>query len=1278
MFSARDSTDPATDVDSQEIASKWKGLLVAALKKVQCQVHPTLTATDDALEYVESLVLRLLGTLCLGRPHSVQDVEERVVRLFPHPIDQWAIRDAQAALERGRRRSSLVLPLDKVHPLLQKVLGYRLDLQVSQYMVAVLEYIAADILKLTGNYVKNIRHAEITCQDCRVAMCADKVLMDMFHGEELATAEEESPGGRPPLSYDEEVKDLISEERQHIRELNMVIKVFREPLDKLFPGSKDLDVIFGNVSEVYDFSVSLLGSFEDVVEMTDEHQSPAIGSCFYEMAEYDEFDVYEDYARTVLSPDCREKLSQLLQQPDVANSLQTAGHGFLLAVKYVLPRLLWGPVAHCFQYFEAIKVLQQMAPSEEDRETLEQAEGLLRRLRTQLTRTCSDTLPRKRPGDVSLRMHSRDRRAVALHKLKELQKSVDGWEGRDIGQCCNEYLMEGSLGKVGSGRRLTERHLFLFDGLVLLCKHSSKRSSVTGGPTPEFRLKECFFLRRIEIVDREDTDDLKHSFEIAPRDAPRILLYAKNAEEKCSWMANLVMLNMRSMLERTLDSILSDEEKKHPLRLPDNYRFSLEDSEDHVVFEESKTNAGVPLIKGATLLKLVERLTYHMYADPMFVRTFLTTFRSFCQPHELLDLLAERFEIPEPPPPPLADQAEGAEAEAARNLHRECLKRFRKEYSQPVQFRVLNVLRHWVDHHYYDFERDASLLEKLRGFLDRVKGKNMRKWVESINKVVQRRSEQQDEPREITFSYEKSPPHIEWFLCSTPDKFDILTLHPIEIARQLTLLEFDLYRAVKPSELVNAAWTKKDKHKTSPNLLKMIHHSSNFSFWLERCIVETDNFEERVAVVSRMLEVMLVLQELNNFTGVFAVSSAMSSACVHRLEHTSGAIKCNLKKALDEAFDLQSDHCRKYQEKLRSINPPCVPFLGMYLTNILHIEEGNLDFLPNHEGLINFSKRRKVAEITGEIQQYQNQPYCLTSQADIRQFLESLNPQESLTEKEFNDYLYAKSLEIEPRGCRQPPKFPRKWPDLPLKSPGIKPRLTRSGGSHQVLPSWGGAPAPPSEGEDATPPTSPSTPLTPPYGASLHSDSSVFAPVLIGAALSSPVAPSAPPSHPPPPPPPNLSTLAPLLPPPPLPPRKKRESSTSSSCDPSSPTGTIFFMEPPEEAPPLLPPRDPTLSREPPPPRDPSPPPPLPPRRDGGWTLPRTPPRGAEQRTLSRRNSAHNGDLAALLGAGPGPAPRREVGPVSPPPLRPPPSSTPQLPPKTHRQPQLVVNHNAR
>uniref|UniRef100_A0A8C7FF33 Son of sevenless homolog 2 (Drosophila) n=1 Tax=Oncorhynchus kisutch TaxID=8019 RepID=A0A8C7FF33_ONCKI len=726
-------------------------------KSVQLQVHPTLSAKEGALEHIEELILQLLNMLCVAQPRSVQDVEERVQKTFPHPIDKWAIADAQSAIEKRKRRNPLLLPVDKIHPLLKEVLGYKIDYHVCLYIVAVLEYISADILKLAGNYVGNIRHYEISQQDIKVSMCADKVLMDMFDQDEdigLVSQCTEEPSSSGELTYD----DL----------LDLIIKVFRHHFlfnNKIFTP-QDVEVIFSNISDIHELTVKLLGLIEDAVEMTaDTSPHPLVGSCFEDLAEEQAFDPYETLSQDILSRQFHEHFSSLMARPTVGLYFQSIAEGFKEAVQYVLPQLMMVPVYHCLHYFELLQQLQEHSEEQDDREGLKQAITALLNLQCSVERIYTKHLPRRKPGEIHLTSH-----------FKKMGVKM-------IGFPCFQYPS------------------------TLPCfQHSSTLP--------------CF----------------QHSS----------------------------MLPLFSMLQyATLFSI-----PQH-----------------------------------ATLFSMLQHAT--LFSIPQH---------------------ATLFSIPQ---------------------HTRLIPHF--------------------SHHPFSLCLSLSLSLSLSHCL-------------SVS---------------LSLSLSHCLPSLSHCLPSLP-------------------------RSVSPSVCLSLCL---------------------------RCIVEAENLDERVAVLTRVIEILQVFQELNNFNGVLEVVSAINSVPVYRLDHTFEAVPERKKRILEEAVELSQDHFKKYLAKLKSINPPCVPFFGIYLTNILKTEEGNPDFLKRHgKELINFSKRRKVAEITGEIQQYQNQPYCLKVQQDIKRFFENLNPMGSLGEKEFSDYLFNKSQEIEPRNCKQPPRFPRKTL-YPLKSPGIRPVRTSTSGT---------------------------------------------------------------------------------------------------------------------------------------------------------------------------------------------------------------------------------------
>lgn len=100
----------------------------------------------------------------------------------------------------------------------------------------------------------------------------------------------------------------------------------------------------------------------------------------------------------------------------------------------------------------------------------------------------------------------------------------------------------------------------------------------------------------------------------------------------------------------------------------------------------------------------------------------------------------------------------------------------------------------------------------------------------------------------------------------------------------------------------------------------------------------------------------------------------------------------------------------EYRQELHSVNPPCVPFVGIYLTDLVFIEDGNPDFLKGTDQHINFYKRVRTAEVIREIQQYQSVPYCLTPIREIQAYIRrGMDHSKSVSD------LYEMSLVLEPR-----------------------------------------------------------------------------------------------------------------------------------------------------------------------------------------------------------------------------------------------------------------------
>lgn len=121
-----------------------------------------------------------------------------------------------------------------------------------------------------------------------------------------------------------------------------------------------------------------------------------------------------------------------------------------------------------------------------------------------------------------------------------------------------------------------------------------------------------------------------------------IIVKCDNMKDKYNWMTMLCYTQYKFSIDRLLQQMTEEQNNEFTLPIPPKgYIFDLPDSPETVVISENHS------ISEATLVKLVERMTHHEHFNTKLRHEFLMCYREFCTSHELFELLALRYNVPD-------------------------------------------------------------------------------------------------------------------------------------------------------------------------------------------------------------------------------------------------------------------------------------------------------------------------------------------------------------------------------------------------------------------------------------------------------------------------------------------------------------------------------------------------------------------------------------------------------------------------------------------------------
>ncbi|XP_068704769.1 rap guanine nucleotide exchange factor 6-like isoform X1 [Montipora foliosa] len=204
--------------------------------------------------------------------------------------------------------------------------------------------------------------------------------------------------------------------------------------------------------------------------------------------------------------------------------------------------------------------------------------------------------------------------------------------------------------------------------------------------------------------------------------------------------------------------------------------------------------------------------------------------------------------------------------------------------------------------------------------------------------------------------------------------FSLLQLKPRDLAKEITLQDFEVFRSIDPREYIYKLWNFGPK--LTENLRKFSEIVNKEMFWVVTEICNESNLVKRMKIIKTFIKIARLCKECKNYNTLFAIVSGLGHSAVRRLKNTWDKLPTRHSKAFEDLQSLMdpSRNMSKYRNLLNGEHgePPLIPFFPVITKDLTFIHLGNDSIV---DGLVNFEKLRLIAREIRQISKFNSIPY---------------------------------------------------------------------------------------------------------------------------------------------------------------------------------------------------------------------------------------------------------------------------------------------------------------